>query len=90
MNNGGPAFPTAQTIYPDDSFEPPEHGMSLRDYFASLAMQAFITSSLQDQDNTKAFTQIQKQTDLNAPGMAARMSYNMADAMLEERKKDNH
>ena len=71
MNNGGPAFPTAQTIYPDDSFEPPEHGMSLRDYFASLAMQAFITSSL-----------------LNAPSMAARMSYNMADAMLEERKKE--
>ena len=36
-DDGGPAFPVPQDAKPD------EHGMSLRDWFAGLTMQALIT-----------------------------------------------
>jgi uncharacterized protein YfaT (DUF1175 family) len=74
IKNGGPAFPH-NTVYPDNAFE--EHsGLSMRDYFAAKAMQAFLT------DPTLIWTY---QTCVSC----AKSAYTMADAMLAERGKMN-
>lgn len=68
-NNGGPAFPInilGETIKGQE-------GMTLRDYFAAKAMQAFYTNYENSSDAKEA---------------SAR-AYVIADAMLAEREKDN-
>ena len=71
-DNGGRAFPFAY-----ETSHPEEHGinggMTLRDYFAAKAMQAFICSPLSTQD------WIEKH--------AVESAYWTADAMLKERAK---
>lgn len=81
MNDGGPAFPTADT-YATHSDSPPYEqtgiqtdvtaGMSLRDYFAAKMIPVFDAQFL----NTP-----QGQSE------AARLSYLMADAMIAARGK---
>lgn len=61
---GGPAFPIDWGDY--------SKGMTLRDYFAAKAMQAFIASPL-------------LKTDTGEYAVAAN-AYKVADAMLEVRK----
>jgi hypothetical protein len=61
---GGPAFPHGQLR---DEY----NGMTLRDYFAAKAMQAFLS-------NDSAMTCPDE--------IIAQYSYNAADAMLEARK----
>ncbi len=60
-NNGGPAFPTG-TAY---------QGMTLRDYFAAKAMQAYLTAP----DTGWDFNEL------------SRAAYEQADAMLKAREK---
>lgn len=60
-NNGGPAFP-AGTAY---------QGMTLRDYFAAKAMQAYLTAP----DTGWDFNEL------------SRAAYEQADAMLNAREK---
>ena len=61
---GGPAFPTPEHLW--------RPGMSLRDYFAAKAMQAFCgLVHYSDQD----------------PELIAVCAYRQADAMLKERDK---
>ena len=83
-NDGGPAFPCKSERKLIDSgpgwqsfgeFEPVGiSGMSLRDYFAALAMQSIISGSYPKTMNlTKE--------------IFAESSYRMADAMLAEREK---
>lgn len=67
-NTGGPAFPS-QSIGPD--FPPGWGGMTLRDYFAAKAMQAYCSRP--------------DVTDDMTPAATARMAYAMADAMLAAR-----
>ncbi len=43
MNNGGPAFPQPDTYFPDKSVAIGEEGMTLRDWFAGLALQGLLT-----------------------------------------------
>ena len=52
-----------------------EHGMDLRDYFAGLAMQAFIMKGIIPVDG------------LNKKQALVSMAYESADAMMEEREK---
>ena len=66
IETGGPAFPL-QSIGPD--FAPGYAGMTLRDYFAAKAMQAYWS------DPNVA-------SDLKT---AAAWAYDMADAMLKAR-----
>lgn len=79
LNNGGPAFPSKKRIYragyPTDDFEP-VGGMSLRDYFAAKAMQAFVRT-LCDKDQMQ---------DREAGDLIATLSYVQADAMINARK----
>jgi len=71
--NGGPAFPlplgTSNMAEPSQS-----GGMSLRDYFAAKAMQAYMS------DSNVGWGR-------NALEDAASAAYRMADAMLVERAK---
>lgn len=69
---GGPAFPQVDLkdaygmLVPDR-----QSGMTLRDYFAAKAMQAYLTAP----DTGWSFDEV------------AGAAYEMADAMLEERSK---
>lgn len=73
IKTGGPAFPT------DNAHQTGPHsyhaeGMTLRDWFAGMAMQGFLA------------TQIHGFTDSPAKGPFANMAYEMADAMLNQRE----
>lgn len=44
-HNGGPAFPLPGMNLPNDQFCWPEHGMTLRDYFAGQALMGLLSSN---------------------------------------------
>jgi hypothetical protein len=69
---GGPAFPGV------DELGDPHNGMTLRDYFATKAMQAVITDWL----NTGDIFQ-----DAEIAEVIARDCYIVADAMLKAREQ---
>lgn len=71
--NGGPAFPL-QSIGPD--FAPGYAGMTLRDYFAAKAMQAWVGATVQ---------RCADGLGMEGPETIAGFSYCMADAMLAAR-----
>lgn len=71
INDGGPAFPT-ENEHQNSETTWHYRGMSLRDYFASSAMNGVISSCTQGQEIT--------------PSMCAKWCYEMADAMLKARK----
>jgi hypothetical protein len=83
-DDGGPAFPCSW-IETDPNF-PPEHlmhpGLSLRDYFAGQAMQAIFggvgARDVADRDR--------RYDETNWAEVVAANAYEMADAMLAERK----
>jgi hypothetical protein len=73
------AFPQKYPIdanqpYHEDN-NPLDRGMELRDYFAGLAMQAFIMKGIIPVDG------------LNKKQALVSMAYESADAMMEEREK---
>ena len=70
-DTGGPAFPTKNYAAIQPLAEGYSEGMSLRDWFAGMAMQALILAAKTSQD-----------VDLLSKG-----AYQMADAMLKERSK---
>lgn len=74
MNDGGPAFPAWKPVL--DGVCPLHEGMSLRDYFAAMAMQGFVAS------NAK-FVNVPNTTEEHY----AIASYSVADFMLREREK---
>jgi hypothetical protein len=41
-DNGGPAFPVADTVYPSGQVQHGFNGMSLRDYFAAHALAGLL------------------------------------------------
>lgn len=63
MNDGGPAFPITEPS--------PHNGMSLRDWFAGMALQA----------SSFVWRNVMTEEDV------ARNAYRVADAMLKERSK---
>lgn len=69
--DGGPAFPAS--YYTDDGEWAKRDGMTLRDYFAAKAMQAYFT------DPNVGFG-----SDVVEAG--ARAAYRIADAMLKARE----
>ena len=70
INNGGHAFPHSL----EDLYEPNTAGMTLRDYFAAKAMQAYIGRDTFDADMDDV----------------ALDSYHVADAMLRARGEAWH
>lgn len=70
INNGGPAFPGSAIAHGNGQVEYLPDGMSLRDYFAAKAMQAFIAdASNHDTDH-----------------LISVMSYQIADSMIRTRE----
>lgn len=65
-DKGGPAFPAHHFDMADD-----EHGMTLRDYFAAMAMQGMLACPIQPQSDAEMF---------------ARDAYKISDAMIKERE----
>ena len=46
INEGGPAFPVADSHHPNGQVQYGHNGMTLRDYFAGQALSAIILTSL--------------------------------------------
>ena len=82
LDNGGRAFPCDSIVERDDNGhmhgkEVSSAGMTLRDYFAAKAMQAFITGAMSDGTPLRTMDGDDK--------VAAKAAYIIADAMLKER-----
>ena len=88
MNDSGPAFPahmkkdngrvTELTCYP---------GMSLRDWFAGMAMHG-LTDTLKTDSGAAGLIEAADNAGLGAKEAIAKGCYNLADVMLKEREKD--
>lgn len=72
IEDGGPAFPVADTVYPSGAIQSGTYGMSLRDWFAGQALAGLCQNWNENPMNTKS---------------CADVAYDLADAMLERRKK---
>ncbi|MBS0328250.1 MAG: hypothetical protein JSR30_00225 [Proteobacteria bacterium] len=73
-DDGGPAFPVADTVHPSGQIQYGFNGMSLRDWFASQALMGMCIQRPQDDD-----------PDVWNHRMLANSAYAMADAMLSAR-----
>jgi len=83
-DTGGPAFPCHPGIE-----NPLYDGMTLRDYFASKAMQSLIAETgrvLQHSEGVNFHGLVIANNDGGTPTIIAEESYAMADAMLKARK----
>ena len=73
-DNGGPAFPRSESLYPDGTVsDPGAYGMTLRDYFAAKAMASFLIAN-------------PLQKSVCPMSDYAEDAYKIADAMLEARE----
>ena len=72
INDGGPAFPNDAAALRKE-----QEGMSLRDYFASRAMQAWLSGHVAHYGHENFW----------ALDAIAQSSYEMADAMIAAREK---
>lgn len=70
-DEGGPAFPVADTYHPNGQVQYGSAGMTLRDYFAAKALQALVHA-------TQTMTNV-------TPMMVADEAYVYADALMEVR-----
>ena len=73
IDGGGTAFPTEYYLNRD------ARGMSLRDWFAGMALQGILAANAQMDETV---------TDRNVDYVVAREAYASADAMLQERMKN--
>ena len=84
LDNGGPAFPCDELMDQYGTVHRSE-GMSLRDYFATKVCASLLTTTSADYD----YPNLDYQREDGGPTAAqrvAKLSYQMADAMLEARK----
>jgi len=78
QDDGGPAFPLPASTQPNGDHQWQEYGMSLRDWFAGMALQGIIakhpprSGCIEDDQDEQAF---------------ANGAYAYADAMLSARKE---
>lgn len=84
MNDGGPAFPHTHIIGINGMLHDTQSigGMSLRAYFAGLAMQAIIQSSVSSPAAAQAFIENTKGFGGMADRTTAAISMAYADAMI--------
>ena len=75
MKDGGPAFPAQHFDLADG-----EHGMTLRDWYAGMAMQGLFAGLDRDAQRFMA-------REAEPAAAMAKACYAMADAMLKERSK---
>ncbi len=73
-NDGGPAFPVADTVYPSGQTQWGSNGMTLRDWFAGQALAGLSANPREDYSGT---TRDDKAVE----------SYRQADAMIAARDR---
>ena len=78
-NDGGAAFPRSS----DAHYNCPQKGMSLRDWFAGMALQGIWSQTKHEDDNHDLLSW---RTDVYMH--QASHCYEMADAMIEARRED--
>lgn len=87
-NDGGSAFPITPcgTGDPRDGMSRGSDGMSLRDWFAGMALQGFISGSIAS--TSGLFGGCDLKAILKEPGqeLAVKYSYLVADAMIKARE----
>ena len=80
QNNGGPAFPSAQLYIPADTNHVDYAGMSLRDWFAGMALASIVEkTTIEDMKKIGTGDALRER--------CASGAYLLADAMLLERSK---
>lgn len=92
ISDGGSAFPVPAYTHTNGDVEWPTPGMMQRDWFAGMALQAYLSNlsfggELQrifDPNKTIANAGDEREQPLN---YVARLAYAMADAMIAERSK---
>ena len=82
-DNGGPAFPRPMSVGPGGLWQLANEGMFLRDNFAGLAMQGFVSHP----ENLTGIRELADNAGITAPEMLARSAYGIADAMIAERNR---
>lgn len=88
MNDGGPAYPTGSSGVLSTK------GMSLRDWFAGKALSAYLSSNEAIRQLDEAITEHLARTPYldrreAFRSILAKRAYQMADAMLAEREKED-
>jgi hypothetical protein len=76
IDDGGPAFPIQPFTQPNGEFDWGRDGMSLRDWFAGMALQGLLAANPQSSLLTAE----------NVDRVMAEEAYKSADAMLAARK----
>lgn len=76
IDDGGPAFATSRSFGPNGGDYPNQRGMSVRDHFAALALQALCC-------NLDPYTRTA--IDGDAAQTLAAAAYRLADAMIKAR-----
>jgi len=85
MDNGGSAFPLSEVRGPlKDIVSEPQHGMTLRDYFAGQAL-----ASTDSATKERLFSAARKE-GADLADYIAQSCYEIADAMLAVREKDSN
>lgn len=89
--SGGPAFPQPPIVGPDGAVTFPwgygMQGMDLRDYFAGQVLTALQLGFSSEADVAKRVLEAAGRTLDGTTGVIARAAYEIADAMLEARKR---
>ena len=79
-NDGGPAFPRPLSKLSPEEFSVEQDGMSLRDWFAGMALQGLLAATEPDDYGKSSI-------DDGVRACLVRESFRAADAMLEARKQ---
>jgi hypothetical protein len=78
MKDGGPAFPVPAELCQDLTVQE-QRGMTLRDWFAGMAMQGFCSNPNAGRNPIESANWLRESGAVSA--------YQMADAMIQERSK---
>ena len=84
MDNGGPAFPHEYKF--SDGTANRDDGMSLRDWFAGMALQGLVNAGYRELTNGS----VDPEGEVKYVSLESHIAgdcFKQADAMLEERKK---
>jgi len=88
IDDGGPAFPQTVFFHPQTErvvfgCEYGDGGMTLRDHFAGEALIGCLSSG----DVCDTLKRVSHETKISMANALAQYSYQIADAMIEQRKK---
>lgn len=86
--DGGTAFPTPDLIYPNGEIQYGQNGMSMRDWFAGMALAGEL-ASFSTHDSCAASAKAALESGIEIEEQIAFNCYSLADAMLAAREREN-